>query len=118
MVMKNNAFVRLPVSEAAKTPWDTFAVEHRDAVWRNFDASFKGLLTSGGDKTYTHCTGTCRRVAHFKSARAGDKHDRSSLLPEYKKGETKFQKLLEALNGVTKELSDIENESDACDSDE
>ena len=27
MVMKNNAFVRLPVSEAAKTPWDTFAAE-------------------------------------------------------------------------------------------
>ena len=32
MVMKNNVFVRLPVSEAAKTPWDTFAVERRDAV--------------------------------------------------------------------------------------
>ena len=43
MVMKNNAFVRLPVSEAAKTPWDTVAVERRDAVWRNFDASFKGI---------------------------------------------------------------------------
>ena len=35
---------------------DTFAVERRDAVWRNFDASFKGILTSGGDKTYSHCT--------------------------------------------------------------
>ena len=53
---------------------DTFAVERRDAVWRNFDASFKGILTSGGDKTYSHRTG--RRVAHFKSARASDKHDR------------------------------------------
>ena len=89
MVMKNNAFVRLPVSEAAKTPWDTVAVERRDAMWRNFDASFKGILTSGGDKTYSHCTG--RRVAHFKSARAGDEHDRSSLLPEFKNGETKLQ---------------------------
>ena len=57
MVMKNNAFVRLPVSEAASTPWDTFAAEPRDAVWRNFDASFKGILTSGGDKTYSHRTG-------------------------------------------------------------
>ena len=37
--MKNNAFVRLPLSEAAKMPWDTFAVERLDAVWRNFDAS-------------------------------------------------------------------------------
>ena len=91
MVMNNNAFVRLPVSEAAKTPWDTFPVEGRDAVWRNFDASFKGILTSGGDKTYSHRTGTCRHVAHFKSARAGDKHDHSSLLPELKKGETTFQ---------------------------
>ena len=41
MVMKNKAFVRLPVSEVAKAPWDTVAVERRDAVWRNFDASFK-----------------------------------------------------------------------------
>ena len=89
MVMKNNAFVRLPVSEAAKTPWDTVAVERRDAVWRKFDAFLKGILTSGGDKTYSHRTR--RRVAHFKSARPGDKHDRSSLLPEFKKGETKFQ---------------------------
>ena len=88
MVMKINAFVRLPVLEAANTPWDTFVAELR-AAWRNFDASFKGILTSGGDKTYSHRTG--RRVAHFKSARAGDKHDRSSLLPEFKKGETKFQ---------------------------
>ena len=32
MVMKNNAFVQLPVSKAAKTPWDTFAVERRDAL--------------------------------------------------------------------------------------
>ena len=115
MVMKNNAFVRWPVSDASKTPWDTVAAECRDAVLRNFDASFKGILTSGGDKTYCHRTG--RRVAHFKSARAGDKHDRSSLLPEFKKGETKFQYLLEALNGVTKEFSDIENESGDCDSD-
>ena len=92
MVMKNNAFVRLPVSEAANTPWDTFAAEPRHAVWRNFDASFKGILTSGGDKTYSHRTG--RQAAHFKSARAGDKHDRSSLLPEFKKRETKFQYLL------------------------
>ena len=89
MVMKNNPFVRLPVSEAAKTPWDTFAAEPRDAVGRNFDASFKGILTSGGDKTYSHRTG--RKVAHFKSAGAGDKHDHSSLLLEFKKGETKFQ---------------------------
>ena len=89
MVMKNNVFAWLPVSEAAKTPWDTFAVECWDAVWHSFDASFKGILTSGGDKTYYNRTG--RRVAHFKSARAGDKHDRSSLLPEFKKGETKLQ---------------------------
>ena len=79
--MKNNAFVRLPVSEAAITPWDTFAAEPRDAVWRNFDASFKGILTSGGDKTYSHRTG--RRVAHSKSPRAGDMHDSSLLLPEF-----------------------------------
>ena len=57
MVMKSNEFVRLPVSEAAKTPRDTFVVECRDAVWRNFDAFFKGILTSGGDKTYSHRTG-------------------------------------------------------------
>ena len=68
---------------------DTFAVERRDAVWRNFDASFEGILTSGGDKTYSHRTG--RRVAHFKSARASDKHDRSSLLPQFKKGKARFQ---------------------------
>ena len=116
MVMKNDAFVRLPVSEAANTPWDTFAAEPRHSAWRNFDASFKGILTSGGDKIYSHRT--CRRATHFKSARAGDKHDRSSLLPEFKKGETKFQYLLEALNGVAKEFSDIENENDDCDSDE
>ena len=89
MVMKNNAFVGLPVSEAANTPWDTFAAEPRDAAWRNFDASFKGILTSGGDKPYSHRAG--RPVAYFKSARAGDKHDRSSLLTEFKKGVTKFQ---------------------------
>ena len=87
--MKNNAYVRLPVSEATETPWDIFAAEPRDAVWRNFDASFKGILTSGGDKTFSHCAG--RRAAHFKSPRAGDKHDRSSFVPEFKKGETKFQ---------------------------
>ena len=92
MVMKNNAFVWLPVSEAANTTWDTFAAEPRHAVWRNFDAFFKGILTSGGDKTYSHRT--CRRAAHFKSARAGDKHALSSLFPEFKKGETKFQYLL------------------------
>ena len=79
MVMKNNAFVRLPVSEAANTPWDTFAAEPRDAVWRDFDASFIGILTSGGDNTYSHCTD--KRVSHFKSTGAGDKQDRSSLLP-------------------------------------
>ena len=84
MVMKNNTLIRLPVSEAAKSPWDNFVVECRDAVWRHFDASFKGILTSGGDKTYCHRTS--RRVAHFKSAQAGDKHDRSSLSPEFKKG--------------------------------
>ena len=89
MVMKSNAFVRLPVSKAASTPLDTFVAEPRDSVWRNFDASFKGILTSGADKTYSHHTG--RRVAHFTSARAGDKHDRSLLLPEFKKDETKFQ---------------------------
>ena len=89
MVMKNNAFVRLPVSEAANKPRDTCVAEPRNAAQRNFDASFKGILTSGGDKTHSHCTG--RRVAHFKSARAGDKHDRSSLVPEFKKGETNFQ---------------------------
>ena len=89
MVMKNNAFVRLPVSEAASSPWDTFAAEPRDAVLRNFDASFKGILTSRGDKTYSHRTG--RRAAHFKSARASDRHDHSLLLPEFKKGETRLQ---------------------------
>ena len=83
MAMRNNAFVRLPVSEAANTPWDTFAAEPRDAAWRNFDASFKGILTSGGDKTYSHLHRTGRRAAYFKSARAGDKHDRSSLLSEF-----------------------------------
>ena len=36
MVIKNNTLVRLSVSEAAKTPWDTFAAEPWDAVW-NFD---------------------------------------------------------------------------------
>ena len=89
MVMKDNAFVRLPVSYAAKTPWGTFAAQPSHAVWRNFDASFKGFLTRLSDKTYFHPTG--RRVTHFKSARAGDKHDRSSLLSEFKKGEAKFQ---------------------------
>ena len=89
MVMKNNTFLWLPVLEAAKLSWDNFVVERRDAVWRHFDASFKGILTSGGDKTYCHRTG--RRVAHFKSARAGDKHDRSSLSPKFKKGETNFR---------------------------
>ena len=87
--MKNNPFVRLPVSEAAKTPWDTFAAEPRDAMGCNFDASVKGIVTSGGDKTYSHRTG--RNVAHFKSAGAGGKHDHSSLSLEFKKGETKFQ---------------------------
>ena len=105
MVMKNNAFVRLPVSEAASTPRDTFAAEPQHAAWRNCDASFKGILTSGGDKTHSHRTG--RQAVHFKSARAGDKQYRSSLLPEFEKGETKFLYLLEALNGVTKEFSDI-----------
>ena len=57
MEMKNNAFVRLPVLEDAETPWDNVAVERRDAVWRKFDASFKGILTSGDDKTYSHRTG-------------------------------------------------------------
>ena len=52
MVMTSNPGVRLPALEATKTPWDTF-----HAVWRNFDASFKGILTSGGDKTYSHRTG-------------------------------------------------------------
>ena len=79
--MKNNAFDRLPVSDAAKTPWDTFAAEPQDAVWRNCDASFKGILTSGGYKPYSHRAG--RRVAHAKSARAGNKYARSSLLPEF-----------------------------------
>ena len=88
MVMTSNPGVWLPVSEAAKTPWNTFAAEPRDAMWRNFDASFKGILTSGGDKT-SHRTG--RQVAHSKSARAGDKHARSSLLPEFKEVEIKFQ---------------------------
>ena len=88
-MMKNNAFARLPVSEAAKTPWmDTFAVERRDAVWRNFDASFKGILTSGGDKTYSHRTG--RRVANFKSAGASDKHDRSSSYLSSRKAKPSF----------------------------
>ena len=66
-----------------------FAVERLDMVWRNVDASFKGILTSGGDKTYSHRTS--RRVAHSKSARADDKCDFLSLLPEFKKGENKFQ---------------------------
>ena len=87
--MKNNTFVGLPVSEAAKTPWDTFAAELRDAKGCNFDVSFKGILTSGGDNTYYYRKS--RKVAHFKSAGAGDKHDHSSLLLEFKKGETKFQ---------------------------
>ena len=43
----------------------TFAFERLDVVWRNFDASFKGILTTGGDKTYSHRTG--RRVAHSTS---------------------------------------------------
>ena len=72
-MMKNNPFVRWPVSEGAKTPWDTFAAEPGDAVACNLDASFKGIWTGGGDKTYSHRT--CRQVAYFKSARAGDKHD-------------------------------------------
>ena len=88
MEMKNNAF-SMPVSEAANMPWDTFAAEPRYTVSHNFDASFKGILTSGGEKTYSYRTG--RQVAYFKSARAGDKDDHSSLLPEFKKGETKFQ---------------------------
>ena len=75
----------------------------------------KEFLTRGGDKTYSHHKG--RRITHFKSTIAGDKHNRSSLLPEFNKGETKFQQPLEALNGVTKEVSDIENESYDCDSD-
>ena len=77
-------FQKLPIRHGM----DNFAAEPRDSVWRNFDAFFKGILTSGGDKT-SHRTG--RRVAHFKSAGGGDKHDRSSLLPDFKKGETKFQ---------------------------
>ena len=54
-----------------------------------FDAPFKGILTNEGDKTNFHPAG--RRVAHSKSARAGDKHDCSVLLSEFTKGKTKFQ---------------------------
>ena len=89
MVIKNNTFVRLPVSEAAKSSWNNFVVERQDAAWRNVDASFKGVLTSGSDKTYCHRPG--RRVTPFKSARAGGKHDRASLSPEFQKDETKFR---------------------------
>ena len=90
MVMKNNAFVRLPVSDrSCQDAMGYLCRRTPDAVWRKFDTSFKGILTSGGDKTYSHRTG--RQVTHFKSARAGDKHDRSSLLPQFKKGETEFQ---------------------------
>ena len=35
MVIKNNTFVWLRVSEAAKLSWYNFVVERRDAVWRN-----------------------------------------------------------------------------------
>ena len=52
------------------------------------DASFKGILMSGGEETF-HYTG--RRVAHSEFARAGDKNDHLFLLSEFKKGEIKFQ---------------------------
>ena len=70
--MKNNAFVRLPVLEAAKMPWDTFAVERLIAVWCNFDTSFKGILREEVTRP-TPIVQADRRVAHSKSAKAGDK---------------------------------------------
>ena len=43
MMMAEKAFVRIPVLQAATTPWDIFTVERLDAVGRKFDAFFKGI---------------------------------------------------------------------------
>lgn len=98
--------------------WNNYPTEHMESVWRVLFASFKGILSCGGENRYSHHTGS--RTAHAKSDREGERHDRSFPRKDADKATLVRDSLTECIEENAECLvSDAStSESDACDSDE
>ena len=57
MVMRKNIFELLPGLETVKAPYDPLLQISWDRQLPIFNAFFKGILTNGGDKTFSHFAG-------------------------------------------------------------
>lgn len=103
---------------AVERCWNDYPFERMESVWRILFASFKGILSCGGENKYSHHTGS--RTAHAKSGRQGDRHDRSIPREDVEKATVVRASLTESLEASTKcPASDSStSESDASDSDD
>ena len=79
-------------------------------------ASFKEILSCGGENRYSHHTGS--RTAHAQSERQGNKHDRSFPCQDVKKAATLRDSLSESLERAMHPASDSstsESDEPNCD---
>ena len=75
----------IELKEAVESCWQEYPAGRMAAVWNCLFASFKGIVESKGDNSYSHHTGS--RHAHHISAEEGEHHDRRFLLQNIKEAE-------------------------------
>ena len=108
LVAKKNVF---DLVEAVKDSWTAYPAERMEAVWRVLYASFKGIMETSGDNSYSHHTGS--RAAHKASARRGETHDRSFPIDKVHQAEKARDSLTDLIGRADKDIeTSSENNSD------
>ena len=75
----------IELKEAVENCWQEYPADRMAAVWNCLFASFKGIVESKEDNSYSHNTGS--RHAHHISAKEGEHHDRRFPLQNIKEAE-------------------------------
>ena len=99
---------------AVEQSWSEYPMDRMAAVWRVLYASFKGIVETHGDNSYSHHTGS--RAAHSSSKRRGDSHNRffpiSAIRQAEKAKETMAQQLDTPATVNSSDSSSSDAESD------
>ena len=79
----------IELKEAVENCWQEYPADRMPAVWNCLFASFKGIVESNGDNSYSHPTGS--RHAHHISAEEGEHHDRRFPVQNIKEAEKSLE---------------------------
>ena len=72
---------------AVEENWNNFPAVRTESVWRILYASYKRIIYTDGDNSYSHHTGS--RTDHASSQRKGELHDRQFPLAAVRRAEAK-----------------------------